>query len=155
MTHHDTFQSADDILDFAIAREQESHDWYMELAGKASKDHTKQTFEQFAKEELGHKAKLEGVKAGKRIVGSANKVMDLKMTDYLVPDDSGDAEIDYQQALLLAMKKEKAAFKLYSDLAAKVDDPGLSELFSNLAQEEAKHKLRFEVEYDDVILTDN
>ncbi len=155
MTDHETFKSADDILDFAIAREQQSHDWYMELAGKATRDHMKRSFEQFAKEELGHKAKLEGVKTGKRIVGSATKVMDLKMTDYLVADDTGDAEIDYQQALLLAMKKEKAAFKLYSDLAARVDDPGLAELFSNLAQEEAKHKLRFEVEYDEVILTDN
>ena len=155
MSDDKTFKSVDDILDFAIAREQESHDWYMELAAKANTANMKQAFEQFAKEELGHKAKIEGVKTGKRIVGSANKVMDLKMTDYLVADEPGDGDIDYQQALLLAMKKEKAAFKLYTDLAARVDDPGLADLFSSLAQEEAKHKLRFEVEYDDVILTDN
>jgi len=31
----------------------------------------------------------------------------------------------------------------------------LSEFFSSLAQEEAKHKLRFEIEYDQHILTEN
>ena len=31
----------------------------------------------------------------------------------------------------------------------------MRELFLSLAQEEAKHKLRFEIEYDDMILTEN
>ena len=31
----------------------------------------------------------------------------------------------------------------------------LKQTFLGLAQEEAKHKLRFEVEYDDVILAEN
>ena len=150
------FKSAEDILDFAIQREEESYDWYMKLAEKATNPHMKKVFERFAMEEKGHKAKLEGVKQGKRILGSASKVMDLKMSDYLVPDpEVPEGELDYQQALLLAMQKEKKAFLLYSDLAEKVDDEGLKELFNSLAQEEAKHKLRFEVEYDEVILTDN
>ena len=55
----------------------------------------------------------------------------------------------------MAMKAEKAAFKLYTDLAAATDDDGLKQIFLDLAQEEAKHKLRFELEYDDSILTEN
>ena len=66
-----------------------------------------------------------------------------------------DATLDFQQALIVAMKAEKAAYKLYNDLADKVDDPTVKDLFYALAQEEAKHKLRFEVEYDEVILKDN
>jgi hypothetical protein len=31
-------------------------------------------------------------------------------------------------------------------------DPGLQRVFKGLAQEEAKHKLRFEIEYDDHVL---
>ena len=58
-------------------------------------------------------------------------------------------------ALILAMKKEKAAFQLYTDLAAETEDPEVKAIFEGLAQEEAKHKLRFEVEYDDMILTEN
>jgi rubrerythrin len=51
------------------------------------------------------------------------------------------------------MKGEKGAFKLYSDLASTTDDPGLRATLLGLAQEEAKHKLRFEIEYDDEFLT--
>ncbi|CAK0779854.1 hypothetical protein CCP3SC15_6990002 [Gammaproteobacteria bacterium] len=55
----------------------------------------------------------------------------------------------------MAMKKEKAAFKLYTDLAASTDDVGVRNTLLALAQEEAKHKLRFEIEYDDQILVEN
>jgi rubrerythrin len=49
------------------------------------------------------------------------------------------------------MKKEKAAFKLYSDLASSTDDENVKTMFLALAQAEAKHKLRFEIEYDDML----
>ncbi|MCD6499308.1 MAG: ferritin family protein [Deltaproteobacteria bacterium] len=149
------FRDVDDILDFAIAREQEAHDFYKGLADKMDKPQMKKVFDQFAREELGHKSKLEGVKEGKRMLASKREIMDLKMSDYLVAEPEAEGELDYQQALILAMKKEKVAYLLYSNLADRVDDGGLKDLFSSLAQEEAKHKLRFEVEYDDVILTEN
>jgi rubrerythrin len=57
--------------------------------------------------------------------------------------------MDYQDALIVAMKKEKAAFRLYMDLADFTGDEGLKALLVMMAQEEAKHKLRFEVEYDE------
>jgi rubrerythrin len=65
------------------------------------------------------------------------------------------SDMDYQEALILAMKKEKSAFKLYSDLAKIVLEDNLKSLFLMLAQEEAKHKLRFELEYDREILKEN
>ena len=46
------------------------------------------------------------------------------------------------------MEKEKAAFKLYNDLAATTENAEIRDLLLALAQEEAKHKLRFEVEYE-------
>ena len=59
--------------------------------------------------------------------------------------------MDYQEALQVAMHKEKKAFLLYTDLAGAVEDAGLKNTFLALAQEEAKHKLRFEIEYDDLL----
>ena len=79
----------------------------------------------------------------------------VRLSDVKIDAEKQAAELDYQQALILAMKKEKAAFKLYHDLAAKVEDDSIKDLFLGLAQEEAKHKLRFEIEYDEVILKDN
>jgi rubrerythrin len=154
MAESQEFASASDILEFAMAREQESYQFYTSLATRMERPWMQDVFEQFAKEELGHKAKLQGVKEGKRMLSTEGTVLDLKMADYLVAGEvSGD--MDYQQALIMAMKKEKAAFRLYSDLADRVADGALRTLFLGLAQEEAKHKLRFEVEYDDVILRDN
>ncbi len=154
MANAGEFSSVEEILDYAMEREQESHDFYSGLADKMNKPHMRTVFEQFAKEELGHKAKLQRVKDGKKLIPSKGRVMDLKMADYLVAGETS-SDMDYQQALIIAMKKEKAAFRLYSDLALKVEDESVSELFLGLAQEEAKHKLRFELEYDDVILTQN
>ena len=76
------------------------------------------------------------------------------MAEYL-KDVAPDSGMTYQQALITAMKAEKAAFKLYNDLAESADEPSVKELFLALAQEEARHKLRFEIEYDQEILTEN
>ncbi len=143
-----------EILDFAIAEEQKAADFYTDLAGKMAKPAMKKIFEGFAREELGHKAKLEAVKGGQKLLSSAAKVADLKIGDYLIEVEA-DGDLDYQKALIVAMKKEKAAFRLYSDLANKTDDDGIKTILLGLAQEEAKHKLRFEIEYDDNILTEN
>jgi len=148
------WNSVDEVLDFAIAREEEAAQFYTGLAAKADKDWMKKLFEEFSREEMGHKAKLQGIKEGKLLVPVAKKVVDLKIADYLVDVDP-QGELDYQQTLIVAMKKEKAAFKLYTDLAAQADSEELKQTFLALAQEEAKHKLRFELEYDEHILQEN
>jgi rubrerythrin len=51
--------------------------------------------------------------------------------------------------------KEKASYRLYSDLAEQVDNEELKDTFLWLAGEEAGHKLRFEIEYDDVVLKED
>jgi len=52
-------------------------------------------------------------------------------------------------------KKERAAFELYSDMAEKVPDANLKQVFVGLAKEEAKHKLFFETEYEERVLMHN
>jgi rubrerythrin len=47
----------------------------------------------------------------------------------------------------MAMKREEAAFNLYTGLAKLAGDEELKRILLALAQEEAKHKLRFEIEY--------
>ena len=82
------------------------------------------------------------------------KVADLKIADYLV-NVKPSPEITYRDALVMAMSKEKAAFKLYTNLAQRAPNDQLRDLFLSLAQEESKHKLRFELEYDDFVLREN
>ncbi|MBD3370640.1 rubrerythrin [Candidatus Fermentibacteria bacterium] len=142
-------------LDFAIAREEESHDFYVDLAGRMEHKAMAEVFEQFAREELGHKKRLETVKSGGDVPQTDSEtIQNLAIADYVV-DVEPTPDMDYGDALVLAMKKEKAAFRLYNDLAANVRNPELADLFLMLAQEEAKHKLRFELEYDDAVLSEN
>jgi len=82
---------------------------------------------------------------------SREKVASLGIAERLVPVEP-TANMTYAEALRFAMEAEKAAFRLYNDLAAATDDPGLVEVFRSLAAEEAKHKLRFEIEYDEHVL---
>ena len=148
------FGSVNDVLDFAIGEEEAAVKFYSELAGKMEKQWMRKVFEDFVKEEKGHREKLVAIKEGNIPALKAEKVTDLKIGDYLVDAKPGP-DTTYQQALTLAMKKEKAAFKLYSDLAATTDNEDLCNIFLALAQEEAKHKLRFEIEYDDEFLSED
>ena len=148
------FKSINDILDFAINEEQKAVDFYSELAENANSDEMRDVFEEFAQEEVKHKARLTGVKEKGLFEVSQEKIADLKIADYLV-NVKASTNMTYQEALILAMNKEKAAFKLYMKLSERAPNQEMKELFLSLAQEESKHKLRFELEYDDYVYREN
>jgi rubrerythrin len=149
------FNSVEEILDFAIAREEEANRFYTELAKRMERPEMRKVFEDFAKEEHGHKAKLEAVKKGEFTISSDEEdVPSMEIADYVV-DVEPKPDTSYAEALIVAMKKEKAAYKLYLDLAMVAEAEELTNMFLSLANEEAKHKLRFEIEYDDVVLKED
>jgi rubrerythrin len=150
----ETFENMDGILDFAIANEQEAVDFYNNLASQANNDEMKQIFAQFAQEEMGHKSRLLKIKETGANDLKIEKVKDLKIADYSVAAKPTPG-MSYQDALILAMRKEKAAFKLYMTLSEKAENAVIKELFFGLAVEESKHKLRFELEYDENVLKEN
>jgi rubrerythrin len=149
-----TFESVDAVLDFAIAREQEAFDLYHRLASQASDAQMETLFTSFAEVEAGHKIKLEGIKAGTAYLPIRGKQTDLKIADYLVEVEPSP-DMSFQDALVLAMKREQAAKDLYSNLSMMLDDPVLIELFRQLAKEEAAHKARFETLYEENFLKEN
>ena len=149
-----TFNSVDEILDFAMKSEQDAVDFYTSLADKMQNEEMKTVFLQFAQEEVGHKARLQKIKDEKIFDMEVEKVNDLKISDYVVTAKPSE-DMEYSDALVLAMKREKAAFKLYSKLAERTEHPELKKIFEALAVEESKHKLRFELEYDDYVMREN
>lgn len=148
------FKSIDEILLFAINAEQEAVDFYSRLSAQSRNTEMKQIFKQYAQEEMEHKARLITVREQGLFKISTETIQDLKISDYII-DVMPGPEMTYHEALVLAMKKEKAAFRMYLDLAAKAPTEEISAIFSSLAQEEAKHKLRFELEYDQSVLKEN
>jgi rubrerythrin len=148
------FKTVDEILDFAINAEQEAVTFYSGLAENAKNLEMKEVFEDFAREEMKHKARLLDVKKTGIMESATEKVMDLKIADYTV-SVTASPDMPYQDALIVAMKKEKAAFKLYMALSSRAESKEVKDLFYSLAIEESKHKLRFELEYDEFVLREN
>jgi len=149
-----TFNSVDEILDFAIKSEQSAFDFYTKLATNSKNIAMKKVFLEFAEEEKTHKKRLETIKEEKIFKVEIAKIQDLKISEYITDVKQSD-NMTYQEALILAMKREKNAVKLYTDLSAIVEDDKMRILFKSLANEEAKHKLRFELEYDNEVLREN
>ncbi len=147
-------ESVKNLLQFAIDREQEAVEFYSRLADEATNQAMKTTFASFAKEEMGHKTFLTKAMEGQFELDIAEEVVDLKLADYIV-DEKPRPDMNYSQALVVAMKREKAAYKFYLDLAERTRNAEVKAMLLKLANEEAKHKLRFEIEYDDVVLAEN
>ena len=146
--------TVDEVLDYAIDQEQQAADFYASMAERTEKADMKKIFLEFAEEEIRHKERLLAVKTGEHELTPEQEVLDLKISDYLVEVDE-DPNISYQDALIVAMKRERAAYELYSDMAEKVPESNIKQLFIGLAKEESKHKLFFESEYDERVLKDN
>jgi rubrerythrin len=145
------FDNIEQILDFAIRSEERAYNFYMRLAEQVNRENMKGVFRDFAREEMGHKEKLLKIKEGEMLLPDEEKVMDLKIAEYVM-DLEPSEDLDYQQALIIAMKSEKESYRMYQDLASATTDPELKKVLLGLAQEEAKHKLRFEIEYDENVL---
>jgi rubrerythrin len=138
--------SIEEILELAIDREVEAYRLYMDLASRTATPMTRKMFEDLAQEELEHKGKLEleVLKTGKVL-----RTAKLNLSDYMTSDEP-KIDMDYKDILVGAIQKEKISFRLYVDLAAAVEDGESHEVLLSLAEEEAKHKLRFEIEYDNL-----
>ncbi|MDO9511708.1 MAG: ferritin family protein [Bacteroidales bacterium] len=149
-----TFNTIDEVLDFAIQAEQEAVDFYNYLSNSAQSEGMRKAFVQYAQEEMGHKMKLLQIQSSGLFQLSAERVLDLRIADYLV-DVIPSTSLSYAEALQLAMRKELAAFRMYTELAGQAKNEEIKNVFQSLAFEESKHKLRFELEYDEIVLKDN
>ncbi|MFC1715301.1 ferritin family protein [Candidatus Poribacteria bacterium] len=146
-----TFKS---IIAFAIENEKEALELYERMKDLAQKQSARVMFDELAAEEVKHREFFEGL-TGENVPDlPLQEVTDLKISDYLV-DVSFKPDMGYQDILIMAMKREESAVKLYSDIAAEITDPKLKKLLEFMAQEEAKHKLRLETEYDENVLAED
>jgi len=141
-------QYDDKILQLAIEKEVEAYNFYLALANRVADQGVRKAFEELAKEELEHKAKLEleVMKLGKTIAVEENPVRPER--SYIVSNDPSPLDMDYKDMLTLAITKEEAAFRTYVNLAASAPDKKSQEVLLAIAEEEVKHKLRFQIEYD-------
>lgn len=146
------FQNLSEILDFAIDKEKEAADFYRSISEKEQFSGKKQMLLEFAEQERNHQEILEKFKTGS--IGSQlddyqfKWITDIKRSDY-VEDIQYEPGMGYSELLMLAMKREEKALKLYNQLLDNAQSDEAVKVFKMLCQEEAKHKLSLETLYDD------
>jgi rubrerythrin len=140
-----------EVIAFAIKREEDAIQGYGSMIEVAKTPGISKLLEELQEEERKHKQLLQELTEGKVESYVPTKVIDLKISDYL-EEDTLDAEMDFQQLLIFAAKKEQNAVKLYSKLAEEVESEELKKLFEFLVEQEKSHKLKLETEYEKHVL---
>lgn len=147
----ESYHTFEQVLDYAIDREINSRLYYLALAQKACSSELRLLLQRLADEELSHQKKLARVKRGQfKILNGDMPDIDLGIAGSL-SEATPHADMSVIEALQVAMMKEKFAYRLYHELALAAESEELEEIFLVLAHEEANHKVRLEIEYDDLI----
>jgi rubrerythrin len=139
-------RSIEEILDYAIERESEANVFYKNLAPLVNKPDVRKAIENFALDEYRHKLHLEAVRDGE-IIFTDDEIGSLELADGL-DDIKLRAGMTYTELLAYGIKREDKAHRFYTQLAQRSKQKVARELFTQLAQEEAHHRLSLEFEYD-------
>lgn len=146
----------EEIIKQAIRFEQESYAFYDRAARIVKSEQARTILQDLRGQEETHKAKLEAVldKGPSWAVplGRPEETMDLKIGEHALPSDL-DSKADFQDALLVAMKREQASYDFYTTMAGLVSDDA-KPIFEFLANEEAKHKNDVQKIYDEIVYQD-
>lgn len=148
------FRNFKEILDFAIESELDEIQFYSELAETMERKNVKQLFRNIALEKTARMLQLENM-SEIDILLDIEKVHDLKIAGTFSDIDYTKTDLSYQEALIMAMNKEKEKFILYQELADCTTDKKCQQVFLTLANQEARQKLKLEIEYDEFVLHDN
>jgi rubrerythrin len=142
------------VIKRAITLEEESVNLYTMAARAVKNAPVRKRLEEMAEQERGHRARLEEILAGnirwaiRR--SKAEPVTDLRLSDHLEAKPL-DTNADYQDVLLVAARREKAAHDFYQAMAELVDDRLAKSVFEMLAAEELRHKYEVEKTYEEVV----
>ena len=144
------FKSIPDILKFSISKEQASIQFYRDLLRHLADPATQSLFEVLIQKEQEHieALQLEIEKLGHTVDTDTEKLDSTFLWDERLETDEPVSHMSFVDALLLAIQKERAAFRLYAKLLATVKDQELSEVLLALAEEEMRHVLQLEREYE-------
>ncbi|MFC1557726.1 ferritin family protein [candidate division KSB1 bacterium] len=148
--------SIEEALQFAMSEELEASKLYKKMGEKVKNQNSKAMFAELEKQEKIHYALLENFnkestreKLDKKIPKESSGIAEMLVTTHL------DENTTSQEALIFAMKEEEKAVKLYTYLKNIHEGTDSEELFARLVNEEMRHKVRLEEEYEKEFLSEN
>lgn len=139
-------QTSCDTIRLAIQRELDAYHFFIALSKSVKKSGIKCLLKDLAKEELGHKDRLELELMKQGDVVTADE-RPQRENPYRVEAEEW-ADMDYGDLLKLCTEKENISFRLYVDMAANLQDDDIRKTLLALAEEELRHKLRFRMELE-------
>jgi rubrerythrin len=139
--------SVEEILKFAVDKEREAIAFYEDLARKVENPVVKDAILVMADEERKHEKILMNLTPERTQFARQPTQPDMKLSDYLV-ESPITKDMNYQELLVIAMKREEKAYALYSELELRASDDATRKVFTLLKGEELKHKTRLEKEYE-------
>jgi len=148
------FSSFQSIIQFAIKREKEAAHSYGEMVKTAKNAGLKKLLQGLQKDETNHRTLLLNLTKEKIESADIKDVTDLKISNYLVEEPLSE-DMNFQDLLIFAAKKEDKAMELYSDLRKKSKKKEQKMLFGFLEMQEKSHKLKLETEYEKHVLSED
>lgn len=138
-----------EIIKQAIANEVEARKFYAEASATLKDPFLKKMFAGLAEEEKKHRDILTKIYASNTIDRYFSETRDYKVAETM---DEPVLSMDMKpaDAFALAMKKEEAAMKQYTEMANMCDDAQKRQVFLDLAAMERDHKLKMESAFVDV-----
>jgi rubrerythrin len=143
-------KTINEILDFAISREQRSIEFYNRLAEDAPNLELKNVFLVLADEETKHKELLQKIKRQKNYKINSEDLEKLEISTGVFEDNASEDSLSLKDAMLIGIRRETASYNLYKKLADASDNEEFKNIFETLSNEELKHKQRFEKEIENL-----
>ena len=144
-------ETIEQVLDFAIERENEACVFYQAWADKLDDPTLNKVFLGLSEQERQHSEKMTAIRKGHTVFRFKNDLFPkIHLLDFVVEARLGP-DLSLEDALALAMQREKMSYRLYLELAAAAEVEALVNVFISLAHEEANHRVRLEIEYDRAI----
>jgi rubrerythrin len=139
------------VLELAAVREVQALEFYAALAQRVDDPATRSVLEQLAGQELEHKAKIEMeiMKAG-LIAKSVDELPGVGEPEY-ASDLTLETDASVADALRVAIRKERLAFRFFVGLAATVPGAEVYDVLLELAEEEARHLVMLEIEHNRLV----
>ncbi|MCL4478872.1 MAG: ferritin family protein [Deltaproteobacteria bacterium] len=144
-----------DIIEFAVDRELNAYDFYTGAQKRARTSGAKSMLQELAAQELKHKQRLEALHLEENVMLDLSKLDIADYTDSESIETDMQYHLEYQQILLIALRREKSSVRLYTDIKSLMKEKEKQQLFEWLVKEEQSHYDRLQKEYDTYVLTEN
>ena len=140
-----------DLLDTAIYKEIASQAFYIAGQKKTQDPGAKALMKELAEEELRHSQLLKNLKEKglEKLGWHRENVPNLMISEYFTGGETLEGA-GLQDTLISAMKREQQSVDFYSRMMGVIRDKDAKRLCQKLVGEELKHKLKFEIFYDDL-----